>query len=153
MTMCNSCGHARMVHRSGLCTICGANCGTGYVAVVNTMHPVTPKAVGGPSSRHGRAAASPLSRERDKASNAVASGVKATLLSFVSSNLSAPELIALTERLEQHHGGGSTAPSVWERFETLVEQKLTHETAWKYLDALRQRKADGLPLIRAVDRL
>lgn len=45
MSMCAACGHARMAHRQGRCSICDATCMAGYETVINAMHPVTPKAV------------------------------------------------------------------------------------------------------------
>lgn len=150
MVMCNGCGHARMLHQSGTCSLCGASCQAGYTTTVNVAQPVTPTQVGGPSRRgHTHARPQEVSgAANDSRLDERPLGPKNELRVFVGTHLDESELMALTRRLELHDGQTPRNAPWTTRLGDLVHRKLTDETARGYLDELRRRKRNGLPLIR-----
>lgn len=149
MSMCSTCGCARMAHRNGQCTICGRACGTGYQAVVNVASPNRPKAVGGPShpTRTAQGPAQPPVRPVARLKLRTPSPKK-QLVDFVDANLNEAQLIVLTRRLEKRHRYESQHSSVKRRFSDLVYLKIDHPMAQDYLDEFRRRKEGGEQLIQ-----
>ena len=149
MSMCSTCGCARMAHRNGHCTICGRACGTGYQTVVNVASPNRPKAVGGPShptrtsQESGRRSVRPAARWEPRTPSP-----KKQLVAFVNANLNEAQLIVLTRRLEKRHRYQSQHSSIKQRFGDLVYLKIDHTTAQSYLDEFHRRQRDGKPLIQ-----
>lgn len=143
MSMCNRCGHARMLHERGTCGICGVTCNAGYAPVVNAMHPVTPKRVGG----------APVTRGRGpgvvKGPEEITDAPTDPRISFVKlarTLMDAADLETLTEILE-HRQRHNALGTVDQRLDS-VAMTLTHAQAIRYLRELRRRQREGEPPVR-----
>jgi hypothetical protein len=118
---------------------------SGYATVVNAMHPVTPKAVGGPSRSGGTRSATPElpSRAPMKQPRNGRRTPHEQLVAFANRHLTEAQLIVLTRRLEKHHQHEPRSGRWRQRLADLVYWSLPHETAQKYLDELQRGKDNG----------
>lgn len=137
MAMCSSCGHARMNHLSGSCSICGCSGGQGRRTT----------GAAGPSSPVSRGTVRP---QRPTVAAAPARfAPKPPLIHSVATHLALFEEKKLLRLIAAHHG--LTVPSLKRREarRAAVLGALDDETASRYLQELRRRHSANLPYLSA----
>jgi hypothetical protein len=175
MSVCNACGHARLAHRGGVCTLCGSSCRSNYSTALNVASPSAPATVGrhtNQTRRHPLAGTNgplhvpeapkpyvpttstptTLTRRRHPApaipTRRRPPGAKKQLLDFVEAHLSPLEQSRLLGALERAHDAPTRGTTALRRLEHLVIDFLDAGTARRYYETLGKRLKSGQPLLR-----